>query len=111
MLPTGDEIELALASATKAPSYALKTSSPETKRLLDFFQSDRRILGDDPRLCPGRGKPAPDIYLAALLSLNSTTSCGRKAILPNECLVFEDSVAGVEAERRARMRVVWGTAS
>ncbi|EGC43677.1 GS1-like protein [Histoplasma capsulatum var. duboisii H88] len=104
---TGDKIELALASGTKAHSYALKTSSPETKRLLDFFQSDRRILGDDPRLRPGRGKPAPDIYLAALQSLNSTTSCDRKVILPNECLVFEDSVAGVKAGRRAGMRVVW----
>ncbi|KAJ5176976.1 HAD-like domain-containing protein [Penicillium canariense] len=28
-------------------------------------------------------------------------------ISPSECLVFEDSVAGVEAGRRAGMRVVW----
>ncbi|KAJ5218728.1 uncharacterized protein N7498_000827 [Penicillium cinerascens] len=104
---SGDRIELALASSTKSHSYELKTSGPETKRLLNFFQSNRRVLGDDPRVRQGRGKPAPDIYLVALQSLNSAAGSGKKAILPNECLVFEDSVAGVEAGRRAGMRVVW----
>ncbi|KAF4770427.1 hypothetical protein HAV15_012811 [Penicillium sp. str.  len=104
---SGDRIELALASSSKSHSYELKTSGRETKRLLSFFQSERRVLGDDPRVRQGRGKPAPDIYLVALQSLNSAASSGEKAILPNECLVFEDSVAGVEAGRRAGMRVVW----
>jgi pseudouridine-5'-monophosphatase len=103
----GDRIELALASSTKSASYKLKASGSETKRLLSFFQPEKRVLGDDPRVRPGRGKPAPDIYLAALQSLNSVAGPGEKAILPNECLVFEDSVAGVEAGRRAGMRVVW----
>ena len=104
---SGDRIELALASSTKSHTYGLKTSRPETKQLLDFFQPDRRVLGDDPRLRQGRGKPAPDIYLVALESLNSAAGSDGKAIKPNECLVFEDSVAGVEAGRRAGMRVVW----
>ncbi|KAL5344306.1 hypothetical protein ACLOAV_010735 [Pseudogymnoascus australis] len=104
---SGDRIELALASSTKSHSYELKTSRPETKRLLSFFPSDRRVLGDDPRVRQGRGKPAPDIYLVALQSLNSAADSGQKAIMPNECLVLEDSVAGVEAGRRAGMRVVW----
>jgi pseudouridine-5'-monophosphatase len=102
-----DRIELALASSTKSHSYELKTSRPETKRLLSFFQFDRRVLGDDPRVRQGRGKPAPDIYLVALQSLNSAAESSEKVIMPNECLVFEDSVAGVEAGRRAGMRVVW----
>ena len=102
-----DRIKLALASSTTSHSYELKTSKPETKRLLNFFRSDRRVLGDDPRVPQGRGKPAPDIYVVALQSLNSTADSGEKAIMPNECLVFEDSVAGVEAGRRAGMRVVW----
>jgi pseudouridine-5'-monophosphatase len=104
---SGERIELALASSTNRHSYELKTSSPETKRLLSFFQPDRRVLGDDPRVREGRAKPAPDIYLVALQSLNSTAHSGETAIKPNECLVFEDSVAGVEAGRRAGMRVVW----
>ncbi|KAG5658648.1 hypothetical protein KAF25_010829 [Fusarium avenaceum] len=104
---SGDKIELALASSTKSQTYEIKISRPETKSLLSFFQPERRVLGDDPRVRQGRGKPAPDIYLVALQSLNSTVESGRKPIMPNECLVFEDSVAGVEAARRAGMRVVW----
>ncbi|OQD75420.1 hypothetical protein PENDEC_c007G06270 [Penicillium decumbens] len=102
---SGDRIELALASSTKSQSFELKISRPETKQLLGFFQPERRVLGDDPRVRQGRGKPAPDIYLVALQSLKSDSN--RNPILPSECLVFEDSVAGVEAGRRAGMRVVW----
>ncbi|KAK2774311.1 hypothetical protein FQN52_004295 [Onygenales sp. PD_12] len=98
-------IELALASSTKSHSYELKTSRQETKALLGFFKPDRRVLGDDPRVRQGRGKPAPDMYLVALQALNAGS--GEKPILPNECLVFEDSVIGVEAGRRAGMRVIW----
>lgn len=104
---SGDMIQLALASSTKTRSYELKTSEPESKRLLSFFRSDRRVLGDDPRVRQGRGKHAPDIYLLALQTLNSGINPGERAILPSECLVFEDSIAGVEAGRRAGMRVVW----
>lgn len=103
---SGDRIELALASSTKSHSFELKTSRTETKRLLGHFLSDRRVLGDDSRVPQGRGKPAPDIYLVALRSLNSAADFDKKPIMPNECLVFEDSVAGVEAGRRAGMRVV-----
>ncbi|KAK2811734.1 hypothetical protein FQN49_008430 [Arthroderma sp. PD_2] len=104
---SGDRIALALASSTKSKSYEVKTSMLETKQLLSYFQPDKRVLGDDPRMPQGRGKPAPDIYLVALQALNSAVGPGGTPILPNECLVFEDSVAGVEAGRRAGMRVVW----
>lgn len=104
---TGCGIELALASSTKSDTYALKTSRERTRRLLQFFKPERRILGDDPRVRQGRGKPAPDIYLVALGALNATLEPGAEPVRPEECLVFEDSVAGVEAGRRAGMRVVW----
>lgn len=104
---SGDKIELALASSTVSEMYALKLSRPETERLIGSFQPERRILGDDPRLHKGRSKPAPDIYLLALEVLNSTVEPGKKPITANECLVFEDSAVGVEAARRAGMRVVW----
>ncbi|GJP96440.1 hypothetical protein CBS115989_8057 [Aspergillus niger] len=101
------KIQMALASSTKSHSYELKASSPGTEQLLGFFQSDRKVLDDDPRLRQGRGKPAPDIFLIALQTLNSAADSSETPISPNECLVFEDSVIGVEAARRAGMRVVW----
>ncbi|KAI0441441.1 HAD-like domain-containing protein [Xylaria telfairii] len=107
---SGAKIELALASSTKTPTYKLKTSKPRSQKLLSFFQANRQVLGDDPRVQQGRGKPAPDIYLAALQSINTSidsTTPAKNSIMPDECLVFEDSIAGVEAGRRAGMRVVW----
>lgn len=57
---------------------------------------------------PGRGKPAPDIFFLALQTINdSLKSSGQPEIYPEECLVFEDSVPGVEAGRRAGMQVCW----
>ncbi|OJJ78311.1 hypothetical protein ASPBRDRAFT_71491 [Aspergillus brasiliensis CBS 101740] len=104
---SGAKIQMALASSTKSHSYKLKTSKPETKRLLSYFQPERQILSDDPQVRQGRGKPAPDIFLVALQTLNPASDSGEKPLSPNECLVFEDSVVGVEAARRAGMRVVW----
>lgn len=43
------------------------------------------------------GKPDPEIYLKA---------AQRLGCLPKECLVFEDSFPGVQAERNAGMKVV-----
>lgn len=104
---SASKIELALASTTTKADYTLKASRPETEHLLGFFCAKHRILGDNPRVPAGRSKPAPDIYLLALESLNSSLSPGAEPILPSECLVFEDSVIGVEAGRRAGMRVIW----
>jgi pseudouridine 5'-phosphatase len=65
------------------------------------------VLGTDQRLQQGRGKPAPDGYLLALETLNLQLAPDQKKITPDGCLVFEESVVGVEAGRRDGMRVVW----
>ncbi len=44
----------------------------------------------------GRGKPFPDIYLAVAKQLN---------VKPEECLVFEDITAGIQAGKSAGMEV------
>ena len=51
------------------------------------------VSGDDVT----RGKPAPDIFLKAAERLGRT---------PDECVVFEDAPAGVDAARAAGMRVI-----
>ncbi|MBD5488169.1 MAG: HAD family phosphatase [Lachnospiraceae bacterium] len=43
-----------------------------------------------------KGKPAPDIYLAVAKELN---------VAPENCLVFEDIIPGIQAGRAAGMRV------
>jgi pseudouridine 5'-phosphatase len=103
----GKKIHIALASSSEKENYALKTSRPETKEIFNVFDENRRILGDDSRLQDGRGKPAPDIFLLALETINKSLGDSEIAITPSECLVFEDSVPGVEAGRRAGMRVIW----
>lgn len=54
-----------------------------------------------------RKKPMPDVFLLALGRINAHLGAGEREVKPEECLAFEDSVAGVEAGRRAGMRVVW----
>ncbi len=44
----------------------------------------------------GAGKPAPDIYLEA---------SRRVGVAPEHCLVFEDTIAGITAGKRAGMKV------
>ncbi|KAF3766887.1 HAD-like protein [Cryphonectria parasitica EP155] len=101
----GKRVHIALATSSNSANFALKTA--HLTDLFSVFQSPHRVLGDDPRIQPGRGKPLPDIYLLALATINGTLPPGEPPITPEECLVFEDSVPGVEAGRRAGMRVIW----
>lgn len=44
-----------------------------------------------------KGKPDPEIYLKTAETLNFD---------PNQCVVFEDSISGIESARRAGMKVI-----
>jgi pseudouridine-5'-monophosphatase len=83
-------IRLALATSSARSLYKLKVKK---HRWFDAFEFV--ICGDDPRL--HRSKPAPDIFLLASAALT---------VEPSRCLVFEDSVAGVQAGLAAGMRVI-----
>lgn len=48
-------------------------------------------------VAPGRGKPAPDMFLLA---------AERMGVPPTQCLVFEDAAPGIAAARAAGMQVV-----
>ncbi|KAI9660276.1 MAG: hypothetical protein M1831_003584 [Alyxoria varia] len=104
---TKPHIESALATSSQRNNFELKTM--HNRDMFSIFDEDKMVLGDDPRIPKGRGKPAPDIYLLALKTINDSRKVNGESddIKPEECLVFEDSVPGVEAGRRAGMQVVW----
>ena len=84
-------IPQAVATSSHAHFFELKTA-----RHRDWFRTFAAIvLGDDPRVT--RGKPAPDIFLVAARELG---------VEPADCVVVEDSPAGVAAARAAGMQVV-----
>lgn len=97
-------VRLALATSSARRTFLLKTT--HLPDMISNFEERHIVLGDDPRIGAGRGKPAPDIYLLALKSINDDLPADQH-IHPEECLVFEDSVPGVEAGRRAGMQVAW----
>lgn len=98
-------VHIALATSSQEATFNLKVTNHQ--ELFSVFDPHRRVLGDDKRLAPGRGKPLPDIYHLALKTINDSLPEGEPPITLEECLVFEDSVPGVESGRRAGMRVIW----
>jgi pseudouridine 5'-phosphatase len=108
LLSVRPKVHMAVATSSIRRNYDIKTGS--MKDLFSIFAADQIVTGDDERVPKGRGKPLPDIYLVALKTINDhimKSGTGEPEVEPNECIVFEDSVTGVEAGRRAGMRVVW----
>ncbi len=81
----------AIATSSAAVTFKLKTQRYQD--WLTIFEAI--VLGSDPAV--KRSKPAPDSFLVAAQRLGAN---------PANCLVFEDSPAGVEAGKRAGMSVV-----
>ena len=91
-------VPLAVATSTHR---ALACKKLAAAGLLRFFHG---VTGGDQ---VAHGKPAPDIYLAALDSLHDALRKDKSGnILPWECLAFEDSSPGVLAATAANMHVV-----
>ena len=87
----GRERGLPLALATSNRRHQVTISLAETGLTGRF---DAEVTGDDVT----RGKPFPDIFLAAAQAVGAR---------PQDCVVFEDAPAGVEAAAAARMRCVF----
>lgn len=71
-------------------SRELVTNVADTHGLHDYFSCIMTACE------VGKGKPAPDIYLAVAQNLS---------VLPGRCLVFEDIVPGIQAGKAAGMKV------
>ncbi|CAO2649686.1 Nn.00g009780.m01.CDS01 [Neocucurbitaria sp. VM-36] len=100
-------IKLAPASSAGHHLFDLKTSHLPIISAT-FADPSCQVFGDDPEMANCDKKPSPDIFLLALKRLSHAFVAGGEPELElEECLVFEDSIAGVESARRAGMRVVW----
>lgn len=85
-------IPMGVATSSPLHHFQMKT---EKKHSEWFKQFSTIVTGDDPNI--KNLKPAPDIFLLA---------AERMKAKPQDCVVFEDAPAGVEAALAAGMQVV-----
>lgn len=86
-----NNIPQAIATSSSRQNFELKTvNHQDWLKHFELF-----TFGDDPEI--DRGKPAPDIFLL---------TAKRLAVKPENCLVFEDSLSGMNAAIAAGMKVV-----
>jgi pseudouridine 5'-phosphatase len=84
-------VPLAVATSSERELFELKTRDHG-----EWFSVFRAVVvGDDPRV--KKGKPAPDVFLVAAAELGAR---------PEDCVVFEDAPAGLDAAHAAGMQVV-----
>ncbi|MGB7293589.1 MAG: HAD family phosphatase [Thermodesulfobacteriota bacterium] len=78
----------------------------EIEFILDYIGIRDRfsviVSAEDVHKC----KPDPEVFVKTLLKINKKVPQGSKPIRPSECLVIEDSSAGIRAARAARMRTL-----
>lgn len=83
------------------PVYPLAVASSSPRELIEWVLCEAGVRPLFSVLVSadevGRGKPRPDVFLAAARGLNRP---------PYQCAVFEDSTAGIRAGRAADMYVV-----
>lgn len=78
----------AIASSAPRANVEVMIEATGIRDLIDAFVSAEDVT---------RGKPDPDVFLAA---------ASRLQVGPSRCIVVEDAAAGVEAARRAGMRCI-----
>ena len=90
-----------LLAELKKQNIKIAVGSSGMQKNIDFVLEKCRITKYFDAIANGdiitKAKPDPEVFLLAAKLLNTP---------PSECLVFEDSFAGIEAERRAGMPVI-----
>ncbi len=98
-IPGAPELISALHRAEVSMAVASASGLPFINRMLrltgltDCFYT----LASSRELLPGRGKPAPDVYLLAAKRLK---------VKPQACLAIEDGSSGMQAAYAAQMQVI-----
>lgn len=78
-------------------SFERINNSLNTAKLMHYFKTEHIFSAQQVHL----GKPAPDLFLYAAKNMGFE---------PNQCVVIEDSPAGIEAAKAAQMSVIGFTA-
>ena len=86
--------KIAIATSSPKDSVELKFSQQKEWLKSDF---DLMITGEDKRII--KGKPNPDIFLLAAKELG---------VRPEECIIFEDAVNGIQAGLNSMAGIVVG---
>jgi len=106
-------VPIAIASGSQRRNFELKTA--HLHRVFAAFGKNV-VCGDDHGVvAPGRGKPFPDVFLAAARMLGRDVGPNEEGGGVGEAereqrargLVLEDAIPGVQAGKRAGMNVVW----
>lgn len=92
------KIPIAVATSSKGFTFALKTKPH--KELFSLFHHIL-IASEDPEII--NGKPDPQTFLVAAARFDE----GSRPTDMSNVLVFEDSVAGVQAANAAGMKSIW----
>lgn len=78
----------------------------EIEYILDYVGIKKRftviVSAEDVKKC----KPDPEVFVKALLGINKMLPQGSEPVRPCECLVIEDSFAGIRAAKSAGMRTL-----
>lgn len=82
--------KIKIALGTSAPTFNVDFTL-DTLRLRQYFE----VIVDGPQVT--KGKPDPEVYQMCVMKLGLT---------PKDCVVFEDSLAGLESGERAGCKIV-----
>jgi HAD superfamily hydrolase (TIGR01509 family) len=93
-----------------ATRYRLAIASGALRQEIEFILEQADIRKEFEHITSAEdvthGKPNPEGFLHALAALNRTMPPGQLPLAPDECLVIEDSIPGIQAAHRAGMNVL-----